>query len=504
MEIGNKSEKINISGIIEFDEYLKKLVHICKDVLILLSVKDTVGLNFREESAELLNKLGIKNNLSNKHGHSYIAVIDRGDVVVDNLSATNEDLDVRINCEDMDIFLRSSVYSRNNVSEIRIEDVDYSIDLRGLNIVVFDLNEKKVADRVCFDTHVRKNVCYRIDEKNEIQNIANARTIFRLQKQVDSLRKEIAGVKDYIAVEAEKMQMLIWQSMNASGERIDDTKRRFFRSMSVATGDLRKVQQACVILLNAFNEICKENGIVYWISFGTLLGAKRHGGFIPWDDDTDVCILKDQLPKLKKALEGNKDFMLDEFYSVRHTPPANMNHNYQIHFTQKNTPYCMDLFICEYSDHVDQKLIDDTRAMKAKMSEESLELSRKMHGNKTVSNKRYNPEFGEIFDRYYEKMKMLYGDSESKEYIVWSMDNLMSKTGCSVFFPRDVIFPLKEMEFEGYSFPVPNKTEYYLEEVFGDYMSLPNDISHKHFNITDERREVLEEVLEKYKHLYRY
>ena len=43
-------------------------------------------------------------------------------------------------------------------------------------------------------------------------------------------------------------------------------------------------------ILDVFDEICKKNGLRYWINYGTLLGACRHGGFIPWDDDIDVSM----------------------------------------------------------------------------------------------------------------------------------------------------------------------------------------------------------------------
>ena len=53
---------------------------------------------------------------------------------------------------------------------------------------------------------------------------------------------------------------------------------------------LRKAQLASVDVLNEFDRVCRENGLVYWLDFGTLLGAVRHKGFIPWDDDIDVSM----------------------------------------------------------------------------------------------------------------------------------------------------------------------------------------------------------------------
>lgn len=69
----------------------------------------------------------------------------------------------------------------------------------------------------------------------------------------------------------------------------------------------REAQLRMVEMLKFLDQFCKENNITYWIDSGTLLGAVRHGGFIPWDDDTDVCMpRKDYLRFIK--LFGNKRF----------------------------------------------------------------------------------------------------------------------------------------------------------------------------------------------------
>ena len=54
---------------------------------------------------------------------------------------------------------------------------------------------------------------------------------------------------------------------------------------------LRKAQLRMVDILVAIDKVCRDNGINYWIDYGTLLGAVRHKGFIPWDDDIDICVL---------------------------------------------------------------------------------------------------------------------------------------------------------------------------------------------------------------------
>lgn len=65
-----------------------------------------------------------------------------------------------------------------------------------------------------------------------------------------------------------------------------------------AKGALLVMQKNCIPLLKIFDEICKEQGIEYWLDFGSLLGAVRHNGFIPWDNDIDTAMLNKDFRKI--------------------------------------------------------------------------------------------------------------------------------------------------------------------------------------------------------------
>ncbi len=66
---------------------------------------------------------------------------------------------------------------------------------------------------------------------------------------------------------------------------------------------MRKTQMRLLEMLDVFDAICRKHNINYWLVCGTLLGARRHGGFIPWDDDLDVAILQSDCKKLLSILK---------------------------------------------------------------------------------------------------------------------------------------------------------------------------------------------------------
>ena len=65
---------------------------------------------------------------------------------------------------------------------------------------------------------------------------------------------------------------------------------------------LRKIE---LEILDYIVDICNENGIRYYLAYGTLLGAVRHSGFIPWDDDVDICLLRKDYERLCCILRTN-------------------------------------------------------------------------------------------------------------------------------------------------------------------------------------------------------
>lgn len=89
--------------------------------------------------------------------------------------------------------------------------------------------------------------------------------------------------------------------------------------VQLTEGQLRQVQLIQLEMLAEVDRICKKCGIKYNIIAGTLLGAVRHGGYIPWDDDADVAFLRPEYEKFRRACRTELDKERFYFQEGRNT-----------------------------------------------------------------------------------------------------------------------------------------------------------------------------------------
>lgn len=136
-----------------------------------------------------------------------------------------------------------------------------------------------------------------------------------------------------------KTEYLFWLSKHQAGETLSETKKRVFLELPKAEGELRLVQLGNAYILKKLNTIAKTVGVDLFPVAGTLLGAIRHHGFIPWDDDIDIGLFRDDLPKLASALKGQRELTLHKYYS-----PAYVTTLIKVKFAESDT-FWVDLWI---------------------------------------------------------------------------------------------------------------------------------------------------------------
>ncbi|MDR0411310.1 MAG: hypothetical protein LBH75_04975, partial [Treponema sp.] len=150
--------------------YLKALKGFGKRYMILTAIKDTTGVFLTDGLADGMRALGFEKDLSferglkKQHHHTYIGVIDRGEVVCEVLSKQREPSCYTAVRDGVAYEAVSKSFPEGNTAVIKIDDTDYAVNRRGLNIVVFDPVTRTVVDSVCFDTHAAALTCSRLEE----------------------------------------------------------------------------------------------------------------------------------------------------------------------------------------------------------------------------------------------------------------------------------------------------------------------------------------------------
>lgn len=116
-------------------------------------------------------------------------------------------------------------------------------------------------------------------------------------------------------------------------------------------GDLEVAQNIATNMLKNIDRICRENDIEYFIIAGTLLGAVRHGGFIPWDDDIDIAMTRENYNRFLRIAQkelGDKFFVQtsesDKYYDIFHVPLKIRDNNSRV-ISEKNAKYHSGVFI---------------------------------------------------------------------------------------------------------------------------------------------------------------
>ncbi|MBR6740974.1 MAG: LicD family protein [Clostridia bacterium] len=248
--------------------------------------------------------------------------------------------------------------------------------------------------------------------------------------------------------------------------------------MDNQASSLREHQEALIVLLDEFDRVCKILNIPYVLFAGTMLGAVRHKGFIPWDDDLDVLMLrKDYARFLNEAdtVIDRKRFYLQKEFS-EHWPmffsKLRLNQTTCLEKYHPKDSNChqgiyMDIFPCDYAKNSEFGRKMQFWASKVVIAKS---LSQRGYETKSIKKKlfiavcRFLPR--KPFWKYVAKEKRT-GDmvhtffSAAKDY---------SKN----VFPYAFITERTSIQFEGKKYPIPVNYHHLLSTMYGDYMVIPS------------------------------
>ncbi len=197
---------------------------------------------------------------------------------------------------------------------------------------------------------------------NELENILKD-YLYEIKKYYDlnmglCFDKDIFDVTiDYLKYDKQE-KLANWLLKNTPEKHLCNIDFTYKDKNKTKDGQLKDLQNCFVTLLENFDNVCKQNNITYFVDSGSVLGAIRHGGFIPWDDDVDVLLTYDNWKKLVKVMENNpiKD---TEFVCIENNP----NHTLYTGkiFNKKSTKvyYSYSLLDSTYGYHLDVLIADE-------------------------------------------------------------------------------------------------------------------------------------------------
>ena len=243
---------------------------------------------------------------------------------------------------------------------------------------------------------------------------------------------------------------------------------------------LRRQQMRMLEILVEIDKICKKHDIRYWLSSGTLIGAMRHNGFIPWDDDLDIEMMRSDYVRLMEVLPSELPDWLalqnDEtdpnyfFYyaKVRDRRSKMLEQNNYDRLWQEQGIY-IDIFPLEQHPIWLHKLTEKTVGHMYKIWRTSTDDTKAIRKVRRIFD--FNNRF--VFPCLRALLSIF-----NFQFSIFNSQLSTITSGMGIPFHKrrymDEIFPLTTYVFEGREFPVPRDADAHLRHLYGDYMQLPD------------------------------
>lgn len=303
--------------------------------------------------------------------------------------------------------------------------------------------------------------------------------------------------------------------MNISDSFFEDEVREGFYIPAA----VKQAWGASLIVLGEIDRVCKKYDIHYIADWGTMLGTLRHGGFVPWDDDLDISMLREDYERFLEVApaEFPEDF---EIYNFRnkysHTGfLANVVGKSRICFEKEHLekyhgfPFITGIDISVFDnvcrDEAKEKervnlcnyiiaMADDIFSGKVsgKEKKDAFEFIEKHTGMKVKISSDREEQRANMY-MIVEKLFMKFSDEES-DYITRMMPNGL-REGNQFLLPRSLMKDYVELPFENISIPVPAAYDYMMRRRFGDYMKLVKSAGDHGYPFFEAQKANLEAVM---------
>ena len=258
--------------------------------------------------------------------------------------------------------------------------------------------------------------------------------------------------------------------------------------------DLKHLHNILLMMMDELDKVCEENNIKYTIIGGTMLGAVRHGGFIPWDDDVDIAMTRDNFDMLMSC-SGK---ISSNFFIQNNFSDSNYYYGFAklllkdtscIEYGHENTEYKKGIFIDIFPldntpnskiKRFKQKVVDQLlkkilrQTMKISSDPSWSVLKKIIFGFISLIGKVTQPK--SVYQKLEKNMRL--SNCESSDYLT----SLCGSYGYDrETLPADLFCEYEKIKFEDRYYMSIKNRDIYLTNVYGDYMELPPiDKRHAH------------------------
>lgn len=255
----------------------------------------------------------------------------------------------------------------------------------------------------------------------------------------------------------------------------------------IDTEELKKIQ---LQILDAVSDFCEKHQIKYWLDCGTLLGAVRHKGYIPWDDDIDIGMLRPDYDKFMQLFNLENDRY--KFYSYENN--KNFLYPYGKVLDTDTVLYEPDKHGIKLSVNIDVFIYDNApdndRKVNKMFRKRDFYLRMNILRNFKIKSKKRLVQLSKFFiipfiklfpKDYFVKRIVI----NSRQFVDFSTNRIGNFTAYSkMVCNRNVFNQMISIEFEGKKYNAPIGYEEWLTAFYGDYMQLPPEekrVSHHKF-----------------------
>ena len=267
---------------------------------------------------------------------------------------------------------------------------------------------------------------------------------------------------------------------------IKDLYRDEMRSGYLVKADIKKVWNRQLEIWQEVDKICRKHGITYWAAYGTLIGAARHKGFIPWDEDLDLCMMRPDFNRFCDVLDELGDSFAVAF---RNFSTLKIAHNQTTLISlgtfEEGEPcgLMIDIFALDiFTDGTPESLnaLNATKEIYQAMSDCSQLIQRQRDGECFVNDLELL-EYAAALHSVQDKLNLfnLYANNlfDQSSAVVWFEDFIYGK--CERPFKKAWFDETIYLPFETVELPAPKMFDEVLTSFYGDWRTPVNDGQHK-------------------------